>query len=255
MCHTERVRKIYWLVILGVVLAGIVVAGGVYWQKNYPIATDYTQPTQYPFVSWNEIRWGSVARSLRRQEANGALGTYTEQVAPVTKFVKMPPKLVDERGVDYVEIGSEIVRSNLYSDEDKRPFSLAGYYQTSIDGEPYYLIYQKWHSLDGTVSFVPYIFPSEIVLEGGQLTDYYRRVVSEEMGHMMSPVLYWQSQEHCVRNMAGSSNYCEWYFKNKQRYTDLLTKWVDEGVVPREIERWPAAVRLTPIFVEQNNAE
>lgn len=147
-------KQYKWVIILLIFLS--VVGGGVwYYYRDYPVFTDSEKIGDYPSVPWQTVVDGSVSRSLGRQAGQGKLRGFGPEVAPVTRFVRLPGEYVENNGVDLVELPSEIVRSPQYLDTTKRPFVTVAYFQTMIEGEKYYLIYQRWRSVDGSESYVP----------------------------------------------------------------------------------------------------
>lgn len=157
-------RKV-WLkvryVLLVLLFVGIFGWLYTYYYTDYPVFVDSGAAANYPMVSWNAIVDGRVARSLERQAAQGKLKGFEDAVVPILKFSSLNPENFDDTGVDLVEIESSIVRSPLYGDVAKRPFVTVAYYQTMIGVEKYYLIYQRWRSVDGSESYVPLILPEK----------------------------------------------------------------------------------------------
>lgn len=147
-------KRYGWLVLL-IVFVGLLGTGVWYYYRDYPVFTDAQKVGDYPSVPWQAVVDGSVSRSLARQAGQGMLRGFSPEVAPFTRFVRLPGEYVENNGVDLVELPSEIVRSPQYLDTAKRPFVTVAYYQTMIEGEKYYLIYQRWRSVDGSESYVP----------------------------------------------------------------------------------------------------
>jgi hypothetical protein len=154
LCDTGGEKRYGWLVSL-IVFVGLLSVGAWYYYRDYPVFTDAQKVGDYPSVPWQAVVDGSVSRSLARQAGQGKLRGFSPEVAPVTRFVRLPGEYVENNGVDLVELPSEIVRSPQYLDAAKRPFVTVAYFQTMIEGEKYYLIYQRWRSVDGSESYVP----------------------------------------------------------------------------------------------------
>lgn len=147
-------KRYEWLGLL-IVFVGLVSVGAWYYYRDYPVFTDVQKVDDYPSLPWQAVVDGSVSRSLARQAGQGKLRDFGPEVAPVTRFVRLPGEYVENNGVDLVELPSEIVHSPQYLDTAKRPFVIVAYFQTMIEGEKHYLIYQRWRSVDGSESYVP----------------------------------------------------------------------------------------------------
>lgn len=242
-------KQYKWMIILLIFLS--VVGGGVwYYYRDYSVFTDAEKVGDYPSLPWQAVVDGSVSRSLARQAGQGKLRDFGPEVAPVTRFVRLPGEYVENNGVDLVELPSEIVHSPQYLDTAKRPFVIVAYFQTMIEGEKHYLIYQRWRSVDGSESYVPLILPEAKVVEGGAPTKYYLDLTSNDANHMLSPIMHLATRDFCVSNMAGQAGYCNWLFESEGRrtkYEEILSNWVESAVVPREMGRYPAPVRITPL--------
>lgn len=222
-----------------------------YYFDDFEVRTDPANPDSYPFVSWQAVVDGRLARSLSHQAGKGMLPSFGNEVVPILTFARVFPEYRENEGIDLVEIESSIVRSPLYAEVNKRPFITVAYYQTKIGDEKYYLMMQRWRSVDGSESYVPLILPEKKVLENGGMTKYYGQLTANNTEYMYSPIMYWATRDYCVANMGGMSEYCDWWFGGSGRmgkYEELLTRWVESAVVPREVGRYPAAVRVTPLF-------
>ena len=217
-----------YTLIIGLVLLFVGIFWGYrYYFDDFEVRIDPTNPDSYPFVSWQAVVDGRLTRSLLRQAEEGILPSFGKEVVPILTFTRVTPEYRENEGIDLVEIESSIVRSPLYSEVNKRPFLTVGYYQTKIGDEKYYLIIQRWKSVDGSESFVPLILPEKKVLENGGVTKYYEKLTAKDAGHVYSPILHWASRDFCVVNMGGMSGYCDWWFGGSGRmgeYEDLLTR-------------------------------
>lgn len=55
---------------------------------------------------------------------------------------------------------------------------------------------------------------------------------------MLSPIMRLSASSFCKLNMVGQSGYCDWLFESESRrdkYQELMGRWVESGVVPGEM--------------------
>lgn len=224
-------------------MLGAGVAGYFYYFSNYPILTDSTDPSSFPHVSWRAITDGRVVRSIERQVVDGVL----EAALPVLSFYATGDEFFDEVGVRFISISSDELKSGKYRAVETRPYRWVAFYQTTIAGERYYVLFQQWHNREGSVSYVPLILPERKVREGEGVSAYYEASVAEDSPYALSPILAYRDQTNCALNM-GEAEYCAWMSKRADKYTAITEEWVERGSVPRAMGRYPASFSWTPLY-------
>lgn len=231
----KRLLRFWW--VLGVLL--IIASGFVgyrYYYQDYPIFADVTKPAEFPQVTWEAIVRGRVVRSIKRQAS-----PLPESVVPISAYIVSGDGFFEEVGVKFVSPANEVIDKGVYVDPSRRPYRWVAGYKTNIREEIYYVLYSQWQNIDGTTSYIPYIFPDNGVFWLGTIDKKYLDIVASDSQYYLAPVMKFVRKEICIASMGKLVGYCEWIASESKlaKYEQMLIEWGEGEIIPERIERFP----------------
>lgn len=226
----------YWWVLLIIVVSVVGGVGYYYYAWDYPIYSDVSKPQEFPTVSWRAVVAGGVARSLARQ-----IEPLPESVIPITSYSVSGDGYWEEMGVRMIAPSNEAIKDGIYRDTAKHPYRWVAGYQTMIGEERYYILYTQWQNAEGSVSYIPFIYPENEVIWDGSVDPQYLEVVGDQTAYYPASVMAYYRVEICTASMGGMSGYCNWLFEenNLSKYKRVLDEWQNNQSVPSEMGRLP----------------
>jgi hypothetical protein len=198
--------------------------GGWLWVPGLKLPTQWAENDNLPFIDSQLIISGKLGRYLWIR----SLFNYKQNVYQVEKYIRYPERIIQDLGVDGVEVANDELRNIFYA--EKPPYVFSGFFKTTWEGQDYQIAVQEWPGKLGS-RFVFYIFDfRQLFPEKQKLL---QQAFEGRFRILITPVLVFRDQGSCQKMVEGNEALCG-LFLAENSGNDIIEKWLKNNRLPAD---------------------
>lgn len=203
------------------------------------------------YVSFDQlprIEWGSVVRGKGKVPLLMKY-RYIEYINPSaagdTYRLSFEDKVLDTYG----RVGPSLVPKKFKGEDGlityafARPYQLLGYFASSIGDKDIVVMYIGWKNQDNSQDILSYVVPREQYENEIFLDRMQKYIESIVVKNPLMPITHINDMKTCLSLNFDNQGYCDWYFENKKIIEDNAKIWLESGILPKNMYKYPLLIR------------